>query len=61
MIALGDSSYDFFCGGGHKMDNLLQEQGAKRIGEMLEIDAIEQPEPEIVAMPWVEKWATQLS
>ncbi len=58
VIALGDSSYDFFCGGGHKIDALLQEQGANRIGELLEIDAIEQPEPEVVALPWVEKWAT---
>jgi len=38
------------------LDDLLQEQGANRLGEMLEIDAIEQPEPELVALPWVEKW-----
>lgn len=61
IIALGDSSYDFFCGGGHKMDDLLQEQGANRMGDMLEIDAIEHPEPEIVALPFVEKWAAQIN
>jgi len=61
MIALGDSSYDHFCGGGHKLDDLLQEQGASRIGELLEIDAMENPEPETVAIPWVEKWALLLN
>ena len=60
MIALGDSSYDHFCGGGHKLDDLLQEQGAARIGDLLEIDAMENPEPETVAIPWVEKWALLL-
>jgi len=57
IIALGDSSYEHFCGGGHTFDNLLQEQGAVRIGELLEIDAQEHPEPELIAGPWVEKWA----
>ncbi|MDU2544365.1 MAG: flavodoxin, partial [Klebsiella sp.] len=38
----------------------LQEQGAKRIGEMLKIDASEDPEPESVSNPWVEQWATLL-
>lgn len=60
VIALGDSSYDHFCGGGHKMDDLLQEQGASRIGDLLEIDAMETAEPETVAIPWVEKWAQLL-
>ncbi|TKI05907.1 flavodoxin [Martelella alba] len=57
VIALGDSSYEHFCGAGHRFDALLQEQGAQRIGELLEIDAQEYPEPEVVSSPWVEKWA----
>ncbi|MBP2168080.1 flavodoxin [Erwinia toletana] len=57
VIALGDSSYDNFCGAGKHFDQLLQEQGAKRIGELLTIDATEDPEPEIVTSPWVEAWA----
>ncbi|ELW9439734.1 flavodoxin [Pluralibacter gergoviae] len=61
VIALGDSSYEHFCGGGKKFDALLQEQGAQRIGEMLMIDAAEDPEPESVSNPWVEQWATLLS
>lgn len=61
VIALGDSSYDHFCGGGKKFDALLQEHGAQRIGEVLMIDATENPEPEEIASPWVEEWAKKLS
>ncbi|WP_213977800.1 flavodoxin, partial [Serratia marcescens] len=60
LIALGDSSYDNFCGAGRAFDALLQEQGATRVGEVLEIDAMEQPEPEVAACPWVEQWGTLL-
>ncbi|MBC8944092.1 MULTISPECIES: flavodoxin [Xenorhabdus] len=60
LIALGDSSYDTFCGGGHAFDELLQEQGAKRIGEVLLIDAAEVVEPEVFAQDWVEEWGTLL-
>ncbi|WP_407731508.1 flavodoxin [Pseudocitrobacter faecalis] len=60
IIALGDSTYANFCGGGKTFDALLQEQGAQRIGEMLMIDASEDPEPEGVSNPWVEQWATLL-
>ncbi|CAI1844189.1 flavodoxin [Serratia quinivorans] len=60
LIALGDSSYDNFCGAGRAFDALLQEQGATRVGDVLEIDAMEQPEPEVVSCPWVEKWGTLL-
>lgn len=60
IIALGDSTYANFCGGGKRFDELLQEQGAQRIGDMLMIDASEDPEPESVSNPWVEQWATLL-
>ena len=60
IIALGDSSYDNFCGAGRAFDELLQEQGATRIGERLEIDAIEHPEPEVVSASWVEQWGRLL-
>lgn len=61
IIALGDSTYANFCGGGKRFDARLQEQGAQRIGEMLMIDASEDPEPETVSNPWVKSWATLLS
>ena len=60
IIALGDSTYANFCGGGLKFDALLQEQGGTRVGDMLMIDASEDPEPESVSNPWVTQWATLL-
>ncbi|EPK7358407.1 flavodoxin [Kluyvera intermedia] len=60
IIALGDSTYANFCGGGKRFDALLQEQSAQRIGDMLMIDASEDPEPESISNPWVEQWATLL-
>ena len=61
LIALGDSSYERFCQAGKQFDALLQEQGASRIGELLTIDATEHPEPEMIAIPWLEAWASSLS
>ncbi|HEY3985344.1 flavodoxin [Cedecea sp.] len=60
LIALGDSNYDRFCGGGKQFDALLQEQSATRIADVLTIDANDHPEPEVVSGPWVEQWATLL-
>jgi len=60
VIALGDSIYTHFCGGGLRFDALLQEQGAQRLGNVLTIDASEHPEPESQSNPWVEHWATLL-
>lgn len=57
VIALGDSSYENFCGAGHQFDALLQDIGAKRLGDVLNIDAIEHPEPEVISCPWVEHWS----
>ncbi|MDY0969959.1 flavodoxin [Siccibacter turicensis] len=61
VIGLGDSSYSHFCGGAKKFDALLQEQGASRLGEPLFIDAVDHPEPETVAIPWVEAWVALLN
>lgn len=57
LIALGDSSYSHFCGAGHRFDELLQEQQAQRIGDLLEVDAQVNAEPEVVTNPWVAAWA----
>lgn len=57
VIALGDSSYgDTFCGAGRHIDHLLAEQGAMRLGERLEIDAMETFMADDAALPWVEEW-----
>lgn len=60
LIALGDSGYEHFCGGGEQFDALLQEMGANRLGDVLHIDAADNPEPEKVSGPWVKKWANYL-
>ncbi|ETS32369.1 MULTISPECIES: flavodoxin [Photorhabdus] len=56
VIALGDGSYENFCGGGRTFDELLHEQGAIRIGEVLLVDAIEEAEPEVFAQSWIKQW-----
>lgn len=61
MIGLGDSTYTHFCGAGKQLDALLQEHGGHRIGEALWIDAVQHPEPEQVANPWVAHWAMLLT
>ena len=53
VVALGDSSYDFFCGAGMSMDEALAELGAKRISAPLQLDAMEVTEPEEIAPKWV--------
>jgi len=60
VIALGDSSYENFCGAGKTFDATLQEQQAQRVGDVLLVDAIEDPEPESVTTPWVESWGKLL-
>ena len=61
VIGLGDSSYDNFCGAGRKFDELLQDQQAIKVGDRLEIDAIIDAEPELVAVAWLKQWVKQLA
>ena len=57
VIALGDSSYgDTFCGAGRALDALLADHGATRLGERLEVDAMETFMADDAAIPWVEEW-----
>ena len=55
LIAMGDSSYDHFCGAGRRLDGLLQELGATRVIPPLELDATVHDEPEQVALSWLKK------
>jgi MioC protein len=57
VIALGDMTYqDTFCGGGKKLDKVLEQCGARRLGERLEVDASSQPLPDEEALGWIEGW-----
>lgn len=57
VIALGDMTYqDTFCGGGKKVDQVLELCGAKKVGDRLEVDASSQPLPDEEALTWVEGW-----
>ena len=57
LIALGDSSYgETFCGAGRQLDEMLEGLGAVRLGERLEVDAMETFMADDAALPWVEEW-----
>ncbi|PMN71233.1 FMN-binding protein MioC [Enterovibrio norvegicus] len=56
VIAIGDSSYDTFCGAGQHADNLLASLGAKRDVPRLEIDILNDPLPEEPAEVWLSTW-----
>ncbi len=53
VVALGDSSYDNFCGGGLSVDAALADLGATQLTMPMKIDALEVTEPEEIAPAWV--------
>ena len=58
-VGIGSSEYDTFCGAIHKLNTLLQDHGAKKIGETLEIDVQQHEIPEDPAGEWVKIWANE--
>ena len=57
LFALGDMTYaQTFCFGGRQFDDILQELGARRIGEREEHDASSGSLPEDEAATWAEGW-----
>jgi MioC protein len=57
VIALGDMTYqDTYCGGGKKVDKVLELCGARKLGRRLEVDASSQPLPDEEALGWIEGW-----
>jgi MioC protein len=55
VIALGDSSYDTFCGAGEQWREILSELQGNELVPMLRIDAGETLEPETIALPWLKQ------
>ncbi len=55
-VGLGSSEYDTFCGAIRSVDRLLQDRGAKRIGDRLEIDTTQHEIPEDPAEEWLVNW-----
>ena len=57
LIALGDRTYaETYCFGGKRFDDVLQECGAERIGDILMHDASSGTMPEEEAADWSEGW-----
>ncbi|WP_100644144.1 FMN-binding protein MioC [Alteromonas facilis] len=54
VISLGDSSYDTFCNGGSTIHRLMKETQAKPLSEPFEIDVLQHPIPEDIALEWLE-------
>lgn len=61
VIALGDSSYDVFCGGGEQMHELLLDLGMREVLPMLRLDASETVTPDEDAKPWIAQLVEALS
>ena len=55
-VGLGNHEYDLFCGAIRQITALLIAQGARQIGDRLEIDVLEHEIPEDPAEAWLESW-----
>ncbi|AMG56932.1 FMN-binding protein MioC [Pantoea vagans] len=55
-IGLGNHEYDLFCGAICQIEAQLIAQGARQIGDRLEIDVLEHEIPEDPAEAWLESW-----
>ncbi|MEQ9918091.1 FMN-binding protein MioC [Pectobacterium aroidearum] len=59
-IGIGSREYDTFCGAIQTADRVLTQLGAKRIGEILEIDITQHQIPEDPAEEWLGSWVNLL-
>ncbi|MBJ7222288.1 MULTISPECIES: FMN-binding protein MioC [unclassified Brenneria] len=55
-IGIGSKEYDTFCGAILTADRVLSQLGAKRIGDILQIDITEHEIPEDPAEEWLGSW-----
>lgn len=53
IVGLGDSSYDTYCNGAMKMQDLMQQAGAKLLADPIHIDVLHHPIPEDAAVEWL--------
>ena len=60
VLALGDCSYDTFCGAGELMRELYAELGLREVVDMLRLDCSETVTPETDAAPWLQAFAAAL-
>lgn len=61
IVGMGDRNYkETYCGGPRKMDALLQELGAARVGDPLLLDATDNPTPDEDAVQWLPSWLEEL-
>ncbi|RCU45414.1 MULTISPECIES: FMN-binding protein MioC [Corallincola] len=61
VIGLGDSSYDTFCEGSKTLDTVLEDLGAYKVAERLEIDVQETPIPEDAAEAWLPQFIEKIA
>ncbi|MBP1883969.1 assimilatory sulfite reductase (NADPH) flavoprotein subunit [Sinorhizobium mexicanum] len=57
VLALGDTTYEFFCGAGKRLDARFAELGAKRLRERVDCDV----DYEDLATDWIEKSVAALT
>ena len=55
-LGIGSKEYDTFCGAIEKLDELLTQYGAVRIGEIERINVLDHDIPEDPAEVWLESW-----
>ncbi|ART79633.1 flavodoxin [Oceanisphaera avium] len=60
LAALGDSSYEHFCGAGKQLNSQLQALSAQPVIEMLTINASETLDPEEPALMWLSRFIAKL-
>ncbi|WP_312984974.1 FMN-binding protein MioC [Atlantibacter sp.] len=59
-VGIGSREYDTFCGAIEKIDTLMTECGAKRIGDLLKINVHDHEIPEDPAEIWLGSWKNLL-
>ena len=59
-IGIGSKEYDTFCEAIEKIDRLLTECGAVRLGEIEKINVLDHDIPEDPAEIWIDSWKNSL-